>query len=170
MASFGPNVVSFILTPGARQWYVVGSYVPPNGVPAVHHVEQALRVTPKGVEMVLMGDLNVQLGNPHGKHEEELAAALVYRGLVNIIDHFMPQRRYMGTGSWAWCMQMEGWQVTGRGEYSLFIDRNNFTNAGMQESRHGTDHRMTLTVLRGYEALRNRRYRKGRTCWPIRPR
>ena len=42
MVSFGPNVVSFLLTLGARRWYFVGAYVPPNDVPDVHRVEQAL--------------------------------------------------------------------------------------------------------------------------------
>ena len=40
---FGPNVVSFQLTLGARRWYAVGVYVPPNGVLDVHRVEQARR-------------------------------------------------------------------------------------------------------------------------------
>ena len=37
-ASFGPNVVSFLLTSGARLWYVLGAYVPPNDMTAVHCV------------------------------------------------------------------------------------------------------------------------------------
>ena len=38
---------------------------------------------------------------------------------------------------------------------------------GLQESCHGTDHRMILEVLWGEGALCNRRYRQGRTHWPI---
>ena len=41
-ASFGPDVVSLLLTSGARQWYIVGAYVLPNNRPSVHRVEQAL--------------------------------------------------------------------------------------------------------------------------------
>ena len=37
-ASFGPNLVSFLLTSGARRWYAVGAYVPPNNRPSVHRV------------------------------------------------------------------------------------------------------------------------------------
>ena len=43
-----------------------------------------------------MEDLNVQLGDPCDKHEEELATALVDRGLVNMTDHFLPRRKYQG--------------------------------------------------------------------------
>ena len=41
-AIFGPNVVSFLLILGERRWYIVGAYVPPNDVPAMNLVEQAL--------------------------------------------------------------------------------------------------------------------------------
>ena len=63
-ASLGPNVVSFLLTSGARQCYVVGAYMLLNNMPSMHHVEQALRAASKGSDMILMGDLNTCLGNP----------------------------------------------------------------------------------------------------------
>ena len=68
--------------------------MPPNNVPSVNCVEQALREAQKGLEMILMGDLNARLGDPHEKLEENLATALVDRGMVNMTDHFMPFRRY----------------------------------------------------------------------------
>ena len=58
MDSFGPNVVSLLLTSRSGQWYVVGAYVPPNDVPGGRRV-----VAPKGLEMILMGDLNAQLSD-----------------------------------------------------------------------------------------------------------
>ena len=57
----------------------------------------------------------------------------------------------------------------GRGEYILSTDRRNFTNTGMKEPLHGTDHIMILALLQGEGALCNRRYRQGQTCWPIQP-
>ena len=102
--SFGPNVVSFLLTLGKRQWYVVWAYVLPNNMPDVHCVDQALQAAPKVLEIILRGDLNAGLGKPYEKCEEDLATALVYRGLVNITDHFLPRQRYRGAGSWMWCM------------------------------------------------------------------
>ena len=89
---FVPNVVSFLLTLGARRWYIVGAYVPPNNRPSVHRVEQALQAAPAGLELILMGDLNAHLYNPHDKREEDLAMALADRGLVNMTDHFLPRR------------------------------------------------------------------------------
>ena len=89
MASFGPSVVSFLLMMGTRRWYVVGAYMPPNNVPSVHRVDQALRVAHQILEMILMGDLNGRLGNPRDKRKEYLATALVDRGLFNMTDHFL---------------------------------------------------------------------------------
>ena len=63
MVIFGTNMVSFLLTSRARRWYVAGAYVPPNNGPSVHCMERALRAAPKGLEIILMGDLSARLGN-----------------------------------------------------------------------------------------------------------
>ena len=68
-ASFGSNVVSFLLNSGTVKWYVVGSYVTPNNVLAIHRVEQALIAARKGLDMVLMGDMDARLGDPCDKCE-----------------------------------------------------------------------------------------------------
>ena len=59
--------------------------------------------------------------------------------------------------------------MKGRGDYILYMDRRNFTNSGMREPCHGTDHRMVRTVLRGEGALHNRRYGWVQARWPIQP-
>ena len=103
-AIFGPNVVSFLLTPVARRWYVVGAYKPPNDVRNVHRLEQTLRATPKVLETIMMGDMNAHMGDPRDGHEEDLVTALVDKGLVNMKYHFFPRRRYWGEGIWMWSM------------------------------------------------------------------
>ena len=107
-ARFGPNVVSFLLTLGARRRYVVGAYVPPNDRPIVHRVEQALLAAPTGLELILMGDLSSRLDNPQDKQEEDTETALADRGLLNMADHFLPRRRYRGVGGWKWSTQRDG--------------------------------------------------------------
>ena len=148
-ARFGPNVVSFLLTLGARLWYVVGAYVNPNDAPDIHSVDKDLRASPKGLDMVLMGDLNARPGDPHDKREEDLATALADRDLVNMTDYFLPRRRYRGESRWTWSMQREGRRATGKGDYILSIDMPIFTNVGLRETRHGTDQRMIVAVLLG---------------------
>ena len=58
IVNFGPDVASFLLISGSRRWYVAGAYIPPNNIPIVHCVEQALSVAPKRMEAILLGDLN----------------------------------------------------------------------------------------------------------------
>ena len=79
-----------MLTLGTIQWYVVGAYVLPNDLPDMHHVEQVLKAATKGLEIILMGELNVRLRDPCDEFEEDLETALAHRGLVSMIDHFMP--------------------------------------------------------------------------------
>ena len=62
----------------------------PNYLPAMHHVEQVLKAATKGLEVILMGELNLRLRDPCDKFEEDLETALADRGLVSMIYHFIP--------------------------------------------------------------------------------
>ena len=121
-------MVSFLLTSGARLWYVVGEYFPPTNRPSLYRMEQALQAAPKGLELILMGDLNAQLGNPRDEHEEDLVTALAEQGLVNMTYHLIPRRQYWGAVGCKCSMQRYRRQVTGRGDYILSTDRNSFVN------------------------------------------
>ena len=64
--------------------------MPPQDKPAVHCVDQALKTAPEGVEVIMLGELNMRLRYPRGEQEEDLATALVDIVLVNMTDHFLP--------------------------------------------------------------------------------
>ena len=64
-------------------------------------------------------------------------------------------------------MRWEVRMVTGRGDYTLNSDRDEFIKVGVREERLHTDHWMVLAVLRGEGMLRNSRYVVGRTKWPL---
>ena len=93
-------MVSFFLTSGSRIWYVVGAYMTPNDALAIHYIEPAFEVASKGMEVILLGGLNVMLRKPRDAREDELVTALSDSGLVDVTDHFMTRRRYIGAGSW----------------------------------------------------------------------
>ena len=76
MSNFGPNLVSFLLTPRERRWYIMGEYVLPNDVPTGHQVKQALTKKPPRVENILMGYLNSHLENPRDEREDDLSTIL----------------------------------------------------------------------------------------------
>ena len=56
--SFGPNMVSFIVTPGRKHWYVVRAYMSHNNLLTVHWIMQALACRAEGVGKLLVGNLN----------------------------------------------------------------------------------------------------------------
>ena len=64
-------------------------------------------------------------------------------------------------------MRREFRTVTGRGDYILRSDRDDFNKAGVQDYRLHTDHRIVLAVIRGEGSRKNHRYRMVRTKWPL---
>ena len=85
--------------------WVVGVYMPPNYYPSVVRVKQALGNTSKGVEVILMVDLNMRLQEPRDAWEEELLTVVAFCGLDEMTEDFMPRRRYRGDGRWTWRMR-----------------------------------------------------------------
>ena len=79
--------------------------MPQNDATAVHCIEQDLEAVPKGMDVILLGDLNIRLREPQDAMEKELVTELANIGLVDMTDHFMPRRRYRGAGSWTWKMR-----------------------------------------------------------------
>ena len=164
--NFGPNVVSFIITLGRKRWYGVRSYVPPNNLPMINWIRQALDFRPKGMGKFLVGNLNACLENPRDQREEQLATVLARHGLTDHAQHFSPRWKYRAEGNWTWRMWMEERPISVQGDYILGI-QDDFSMVGLQEPRTPTDHPMVLGVLFGDGVTRHRAYVKGRTNWPI---
>ena len=102
MRNFGPNVVSFIITSGRKRWYGVGAYVPPNNLPMINWIRQALEYGPKGTRKLIVGDLNVCLENPRDQQEEQQATVLAGYGLTGQAQLFLPRWKYLAEGNWTW--------------------------------------------------------------------
>ena len=80
--------------------------MPPNDVPAVHQVDQALAAKPKGIETILSRYLNARLDEPRYKREKNVVTSLAEYGLENVTMHFALRIRYRGQGRWTWKMQI----------------------------------------------------------------
>ena len=61
IVNFGTNVANFLLTLQSRRWYVVGTYVPPHDAPDVRRIEQVLEGALKGMEAIMLVDINGSL-------------------------------------------------------------------------------------------------------------
>jgi len=56
----GPNIVTFQVTTGDEQFYVIGIYVPPDCRKGVDDLRGAWEVCPQGCKPIVLGDLNIK--------------------------------------------------------------------------------------------------------------
>ena len=63
---FGPNIIGFQLVTGARRFYIVGCYLAPDNTLTIERVVEELKERPKGKDMLVAGDMNVNLADPEG--------------------------------------------------------------------------------------------------------
>ena len=68
--------------------------MPPHDAPAVRRIEQAFEVSPKEMEVILLGGINVRLREPRDDREKNLVTSLAGRGMTDVTAHFTPRRRY----------------------------------------------------------------------------
>jgi len=90
----GPNVMSCILVTGNRCHPLVGAYIPPADVSTIEFVERALNRFSQGPAPILLGDLNVNLREPTGARETQIAAMVASYSLQDMIPHFKQRPRY----------------------------------------------------------------------------
>ena len=77
---FRPNVIGFQLATGARRRHIVGCYLSPDNTSTIERVVEALRESPKGAELMVAGDLNINFAAPEGDWiEEDIAATFAMR-------------------------------------------------------------------------------------------
>ena len=87
-------MVGFIVLPQRKRWYGVGAYVPPNKLPEMNWIRQALECGTEGMGKLLVGSLNTYLENPRDQQEEQLATVLAGHGLTDQAQYFSPRRKY----------------------------------------------------------------------------
>ena len=88
---YGLNMIGFQLATGARRWYIVGCYLAPDDTSTIERVVEALRDRPKGVDLLVAGDLNTNLAAPEGaRREEDITETIATKGLEDMAQHLRP--------------------------------------------------------------------------------
>jgi hypothetical protein len=72
----GLNIVTFQLTTGDEQLYIIGIYVPPDCSKGVDDLQNAWDACPLGCKPIVIGDLNINFGFPRDKREEVIVDLL----------------------------------------------------------------------------------------------
>ena len=128
----------------------------------LHSVVVALKERPRYAELLVAGDLNVNLLETEGDWRgEDIAAAMSTEGLEEMSAHFLPRRRSWFRDGRTWGMIREGLEVRSWTDYILGIDRCLFGNVSVQEPRHNSDHYMVLSCLHSSPLREHVRYLRG---------
>ena len=78
----------------------------------IERVVEALRERPKGAEMLVAGDMNINLEEPEGnRREEDIAATLATEGMEDMAAQFLLRRRHWCRDGRAWSMLQKGREV-----------------------------------------------------------
>ena len=137
----------------------------------IRDVESAMAEKPRGVEFIVVGDLNVELGETGRRvRYEDITAALAAAGLEDMAGHhFFPRIR-------VWCqdwrtlsMRRQGKAVRSRTDYILGSDRRIFQNVAVQDPRHNSYHFMVMGSLHGASPREHSNFLGSRTQLPLIP-
>ena len=94
---YRPNVLSFEVATGARRWYIIGYYLAPDDAETIERVVTALGDIPKGTALIVVGDLNTDLGDAESdRRGSEIAAAMTEAGVEDMASRFLPRKRNWG--------------------------------------------------------------------------
>ena len=167
---FRPNVVGFQLATGERRWCIVGCYLTPDDTLTRESVISALEERPRGAELLVVGDFNVNLAEPEGdRRREDIAAAMATEGLEDTLAHFLPHQSSWCQDERTWSMIREGREVRSRTDYILGTDRRLFGNVSVRDPRHNSDHYMVLGCLHSAPVREHASYLGGRKRPPLLP-
>ena len=90
----GTNNLRFQLVTGRRRQHVAGCYIAPIDASIVEDITAAIRARTYGAELLVSGDLNVNITEPEGTPRgEAIADELTAAGLEDMGMHFLPRRK-----------------------------------------------------------------------------
>jgi hypothetical protein len=87
-----PNLLMFQLVTGNERFYCMGICIPPTNAMGVEDLWAAWEAYPAGCIPLVLGDLNIDFGEPRNKQEELIVDLLDDINLVNTLRQFTPRR------------------------------------------------------------------------------
>ena len=76
MERCGTNVMVWQGVTGETRWYIVGDYIAPTDEGTMETVVKAIRQRPPGAELMVAGDIKVDILAPEGRRAENIATDL----------------------------------------------------------------------------------------------
>ena len=72
-----------------KRWYIVGAYIAPEDKGTMETGVKSIRQRPPGAELMVAGDLNVDILAPEGRRAENIATDLATEGLEDTAQNFL---------------------------------------------------------------------------------
>ena len=92
------------------RWYIVGAYIAPEDTTTMERVVEAIQRKPRGAELLVVGNFNVDIAAPEGdRRAEDIATELASAELEDMARHFLPREK-------RWCRDRRTWEFSGRDE------------------------------------------------------
>ena len=139
-------------------------YLAPDNTSTIERVVEALRERPKGAELLVAGDLNINIADPEGdRREEDTETTIATEVLEDMSSHFLPQQRRWSWNIRTWEMLRKVREVQSRTDYILGTDRHLFGNVSVQDPWHNSDHYLVLGYLPSASLTEHKRCLGGRS-------
>ena len=149
---------------------MVGFFHAPEDTSTIERVVEGLEERPKGTELLVAGDMNVNLAEPEGdRREEDIAATLATEGLEDMVAHFLPQWRNWCRDRRKWSILRQVREVQSWTDYIMGTDCRLFGNVAVRDPRHNSDHYMVLGYLHSASLTVNKRYFRVQKKLPLKP-
>jgi len=167
---FGPNAIRATLVSGQRRCYIIGVYVPPSETDGrtLDCIAQAWEsTTNQRWPVILLGDFNVDLGNPQGPYpagvemQLETAALMDTMGMCSIRERYWQCKKRVGR-YWTWRMRRLGVMVGTICHHICSDHPKFFVNCQIKIQRMDTDHSMLIASLRLGPVKNHQRYVRSR--------
>jgi hypothetical protein len=172
MLFHGPNTLTFQLRMGDEQLYVIGTYISPNCMRGVEDIWQASEACPAGYKLLVMGDLNVNVGFPCDEWEEVIVNLLDELCLVDLLRGYRlwTPHRTATRARWTWSQKRGTTRHYLQPDYILAQaeETGMFMGVGFcfPQFLHSTHHAIVVVVRVGGEG-RLKKYRRKRQKLPL---
>ena len=139
---YGPNVLRCTLVSGTDRWSLVGMYIPPSEEDGstLSFFHEAVRST--NHNLILLGDINVDLQQIEDDRLEDIATALTLVGLQDVGNHFPHPR-----GRWTWSQWRQDHYIHSVTDCILAESPNDFSRWAIKIPRYDSDHRAIIAEL-----------------------
>ena len=135
---------------GEKRWYIVECYLTAVDGETIQDVEVAIAERPRGTELIVGGDLNVDLEKASGRgQDEEIAMAVALACLGDLEGNFLMLQQVWSKDRRTWEVVRQGKVGRSRTDYILGSDHWIFQNVAVWDLMHNSHHFMILGCLNG---------------------